>query len=206
MKLKHFFSLNGYDRILIDNLIGNFLISRRNPKNQTVSAKRQRIFVTLPFYGNFSIFIRKQLRQILSKAYPQFEFMFSFRTVMRLQNYFNVKDIFPIELASNVVYKYKCNCCDAVYIGKTDRHFGTRQGEHIGISLRTGKPIQPNVESAILQHGRKTGHKLSSENFKIIDRGTDDFTTRIKEAVHIVLSKPSLNAQADQPFLHLLQN
>lgn len=205
-KLKNFLRLNGYNINLIDKLIKNFINARQKPPIISSTAKRQRIFVTLPFYGKYSIFIRQQLRRILTKAFPQVDFIFSFSTVFRLQSFFNVKDKFPIELASNVVYKYNCNCCDAIYIGKTDRHFGIRQGEHIGLSLRTGKSIKPITESAIFQHYKQTGHQMSTNNFRIIDRGTDYFSTRIKESLHIVLSKPNLNTQAEQPFLSLLQN
>ena len=73
----------------------------RKTKTEIPSVSRQRVFITLPFYGIFSIFMRKQMRRILTCAYPQIDFIFAFRTVMCLQNCFHVKDRFPIELASH---------------------------------------------------------------------------------------------------------
>ena len=34
-------------------------------------------------------------------------------------------------MRSNVVYKYTCDTCKKVYIGATERHFRTRQNEHL---------------------------------------------------------------------------
>ena len=204
--LKQHLYLNGFKRLILDKIIKNFLNLRQTPINKAPTVPRQRIYVTLPFYGQLSMTIRSSLRQILSQAYPQIEFVFSYRSVMRLQNFFRVKDCFPRDLASRVVYRYTCNCCDAVYIGKTDRHFGTRRGEHIGFSLRTGRSIKPKIDSAIYQHYEKTGHVLKDNLFEIIDRSHDDFSVHIKEAIHIVLSKPNLNTQSEHPFLVLMQN
>ena len=90
-----------------------------------------------------------------------------------------------------------------MYIGKTCRHFGTRRAEHTGISARTGKPIQPDANSAINRHYRETGHTLHYDNFTIIDRAENQYFTHIKEALNIVQQKP--NGQIDHPFLMLLQ-
>ena len=38
-------------------------------------------------------------------------------------------------LRSSVVYKYKYNRCNSVYVGKTSRHLSTRIAEDMGISL-----------------------------------------------------------------------
>ena len=160
----------------------------------------------IPFYGYFSFNLRRNLRHFLSHAYPQVDFRFVFRTIERIGSRFIVKDKLPIELSSNIVYKFSCSCCDATYIGKTNRHFGVRVSEHIGQSVRTGKTIQPQIESAIQQQFKTTGHIRDKNNFKIIDRANNDFTTHIKEALHITTQKPKLNAQLDQPFLMMLQN
>ena len=44
------------------------------------------------------------------------------------------KDKIKRELLSLLAYKFKCNSCNAEYIGKTKRHSRTRTSEHIGVS------------------------------------------------------------------------
>ena len=44
----------------------------------------------------------------------------------------------PDSIQSSVIYNFRCNRCNAVYIGKTSRHLSTRIADHIGISFRTG--------------------------------------------------------------------
>ena len=205
-KLKNILVKNGFELCTIDRIIRKFLNDKFSTKVPIVSVNRAKIYIVLPYYGQFSLNIRNQLRRFLSSTYPQINFCFSFRTVKKLGQIFWVKDKLPNVLASNIIYKYKCDCCDAVYIGQTCRHFGIRRSEHIGISLKTGKSIAADKNSSIYHHYKITGHVPKMENFKIIDYAENQFHTHIKEALQINITKPSLNAQIDQPFLHLLQN
>ena len=57
------------------------------------------------------------------------------------------------ELRSLLVYNFKCNSCNADYIGKTERHYRKRTSKHIGVSPLTGKCIKNNSQtSAIHDH------------------------------------------------------
>ena len=49
---------------------------------------------------------------------------------------------------SNVIYKYKCNICNDVYIGETKRHLLFRQYQHLGRSILTEKPLKYNEKDA----------------------------------------------------------
>jgi len=191
---------------LIDKIIYLFLNKKFAPQQKVLDPERQKISIVLPFYRFFSISLRKNLRKFLMQFYPHVNFHFDFQTVLKLGNFFMVKDKFPIELASNVVYRFSCHCCQAMYVGKTCRHFGTRRGEHVGISARTGRQIQPDKNSAIFSHIAQTGHAPNLDDFAIIDRAENQYITHIKGALHIINSKPALNGQIDQPFLQLLQN
>ena len=44
---------------------------------------------------------------------------------------FSVKDPVPVELRSNVVYKFTCATCNSCYVGETSRHLSTRIREHL---------------------------------------------------------------------------
>ena len=58
-------------------------------------------------------------------------------------NYQNAKCI-----NSKVAYKYKCDICNNVYIGKTKRHLIARQYEHLGKSIATDKPLRYSDKDA----------------------------------------------------------
>ena len=53
---------------------------------------------------------------------------------------FRFKDIIPTFMNSKVVYKFKCNICNDVYLGETKRHLLVRQYEHLGKSILAEKP------------------------------------------------------------------
>ena len=101
---------------------------------------------------------------------------------------FNVKDPIPKSLKSFVVYKFVCPGCNACYIGETTRHQSTRIKEH----------FETDKMSHIFAHlvDNETYKALSTENFfEIIDSASTPFKLKLKEAMHIIWKKPSLNKQ-----------
>ena len=44
---------------------------------------------------------------------------------------FSVKDPVPVELRSNVVYKFTCASCNSCYVGETSRQLSTRIRKHL---------------------------------------------------------------------------
>ena len=99
---------------------------------------------------------------------------------------------------SKILYRYTCNRCNSIYIGKTKRHFLVRAYEHLGLSLRTGKKFtyNPNFNNntAVLDHLNQSGECSGDlSNFDIIGRANNDFFLRIKESLLIHKFKPSLN-------------
>ena len=93
----------------------------------------------LPFLGVHSSQIRNQINKLFSSAYPHIQIRCIFRPMQRLSAIFRFKDRIPLSLRSRIVYKYKCQCCNALYVGETVRHFHKRISEHMGISAFTGK-------------------------------------------------------------------
>ena len=78
-------------------------------------------------------------------------------TTKKTSSYFMNKDKIPVDLQSNVVYKFTCDQCDHIYIGETTRHFTSRQKEHL-----SGKP-EPSVISL-------HDHQPKQENFQLLFR------------------------------------
>ena len=91
-------------------------------------------------------------------------------------------------LRSCIVYKFTCAGCNSVYIGETSRHLSTRVREHLFTDknshsfkhLKTSTPCK----------------NLCSENcFKVLDSASNYHNLKIKEALHIMWERPSLNKQ-----------
>ena len=103
------------------------------------------------------------------------------------------KDQIPKVLQSGVVYKFSCNSCNAIYIGKTIRHLKVRASEHLGISHLTGKRVIQYTHTAIGDHILSCDHAASLDNFKIVARDSSNYILEIKESLLISHDKPSLN-------------
>lgn len=204
-KIRSILFSNGYAKPLIDKIIKRFLWHKFQPPTKYPTAERLEVTVVLPFVGHYSLILRKNLHRFISKAYPHIRLRTAFTSIERLGSRFRVKDIVPKSLMSNIVYRFNCGGCNAAYVGQTRRHLGIRRQEHMGISFRTGKPVQSSNTSAINQHILDTGHQPTEADFKIIDTATSLQSLLIKEALHITSCKPSLNQQVDYQSLVLLQ-
>ena len=58
----------------------------------------------------------------------------------------------PVDILSNIIYKFQCNSCNAIYVGKTDRHFYVKKNEHLDTSYRTGCNITIGPRSEVMEH------------------------------------------------------
>ena len=99
-------------------ILRSFLIKKfffEKAPTELIAPKRLVIF-SLPYTGLHSIEIRKQIIKLFSPAYPHIQLRCIFRPVKRLSSFFRFKDRIPLDLRSRVVYKFKCQCCDALYI------------------------------------------------------------------------------------------
>ena len=116
-----------------------------------------------------------------------------------MKEFFLFKDPTPLDIRSNVIYKFTCKSCQAFYVGKTFRHFKHRVGEHIGRSHLTGKKYKTPSKTAVCDHMVLTGHEAGFEDFKIIgtQRSSSDFLLRIRESLLINKPKANLNIAWD---------
>ena len=128
---------------------------------------------------------------------------FIFKSSNRLGNYFKFKDRFPRSLLSGVVYKYTCNRCNSVYIGKTKRYYEKHLEEHLHVSALTGKPVKMSQTWPPMDHSRVCGGEdYSRERFSIVGHQKVDFLLKIKESLMIYELNPNLNKQAESTPLY----
>ena len=90
--------------------------------------------------------------------------------------------------------KYKCQCCNALYVGETVRHFHKRISEHMGILGTTGKPLSKPPFSNIRDHHQSSGHPISPDDFSILSFCSSSFELLLRESLLISKLKPSFNA------------
>ena len=125
----------------------------------------------------------------MSSAYPHhFSGHLSF-----LFFFFQFKDWIPMKLRSCIIYKFQCQCCDTLYLGKTCHQLHVRISDHMAISAHTGNKISQTSISSVLTHSKHTGHPISYDDFSVLASGTLQFDVLICESWLISRLKPSLN-------------
>ena len=132
-----------------------------------------------------------------SNAYPFLDLNVVFQATLRMGDLFRFKDVVPKCLQSKVIYSYKCQGCNSLYIGKTKRHFQIRMCEHQGVSFRNGKRLNVPSASAICDHCFECLHPFDINNFKIIDKAESEYVLNVKESIYIWDWKPDLNTAMD---------
>ena len=173
---------------IVERVIRQYITKTQTLPNTPVSPPSNSThFFKLPYIGPFSILAQNRLRKLLKRYCNDLDVKLAFSS-FKIRNMFSVKDPVPVELRSNVVYKFTCASCNSCYVGETSRHLSTRIREH----------LNRDKASHIFQHLQQSEacrNSCSAECFKVIDRATTKFQVKIKEALHISWEKPSLNKQ-----------
>ena len=124
------------------------------------------------------------------------------RVSLRMKNYFNFKDKIKQELCSLLVYTFKCNRCNAEYIGKNKWHYKTRTSQHISVSPLTGKCVKTQT-SALHDHMLFCKTVVCPEDFSILAKSSCNFKPEIQESILMKLWKPTLNKNISSVLLYL---
>ena len=143
------------------------------------------LYYKLPYIGHISTDVKRRLNKFC-KFYRKNLNIMVVLTVLKVTDLFNMKEPMLKSLKSFVVYKFVCPGCSACYIGETTRYLAARTKEH----LKTDK------KSHVFAHlvNNENCKTLSIENcFEIIDSVSTPFKLKLKEAMHIIWKKPSLN-------------
>ncbi len=122
------------------------------------------------------------------------------------------KDKKDIKQTSDVIYDIPCKTCNMSYIGETGRQFGVRLKEHQkdAESVATRKFTRANRKdsaseihkSAITDHIAQQNHVVDWEGARILDRDSNSFTRRIREAIQI-RKKGATAINRDEGAFHL---
>ena len=172
--------------------------------------EKQKLIVSLPFVGKYSNDLKKKL-SALASSHLKSEFKISvvWSSCRTLRSFFTFKDRLPMHLRSKILYRFTCDGCNSIYIGKSKRHFHVRACEHLGLSYRTGKNLTYNPNNSnnttVLDHINQTNQcNGTMDSFQIIGRAKNDFFLKVKESLLIKKTKPTLlNVNSYSVPLHL---
>lgn len=168
----------------------------REPENAAPTVDKKIPYINFPFYDYISYKLKTELISTLNNIFPQIKVQLIFTSKNTIKNILNHKEKLPDSLRSNVVYKYKCDSCSAVYVGSTTRQLFVRTCEHLGISPRTKNRITNPTHSNIREHKENTHHALHSSQFNILAQTNQQTDLRFLESFFIKTLNPSLNTDA----------
>ena len=151
---------------------------------------------------------KKQLTEFFQTCQKNIKLNVVFRSSNRIRNAFWFKDQIPKYMNSKVIYKFKCNICNDVYIGETKRHFFVREYEHLGKSILTEKNLKYTEKdaTAIRKHCHNHCHTADTSCFSLVGNAANKYHLKLKESLLILKMKASLNVANKSMPLHLLEN
>ena len=193
LKLKQIFRSNGFPKTLVDRCMKMYsrkvFIKRPNicimPKNQLVCV--------FPFLDRKPLEIKTRLQNAIERTSPYCKLKVFFRLPSKIVNHFHFKDVLPKKLCSGIVYSFKCDSCNAIYYGKTKRHFYVRAAEHMGILHLTNKRLKNVKQSAISDHLLICDCNMNFDDFTILSKDSNDINWLIKESLLISCDKSISN-------------
>ena len=191
------FRKNQYPQHFFDRCVKMFLDRRLNP-DTGAEIEKEELVVSLPFVGKYSNDLKKKLKALAS-TYLQSKFKISvvWSSSRKLRSFFTLKERLPMHLRSKILYRFTCDGCNSIYIGKSKRHFLVRAFEHLGKSYKTGKGYTYNPtfknNTAVWTHlNHSKGCSATLDSFELIGSARNDFFLKIKESLLIKKIKPTL--------------
>ena len=91
--------------------------------------------------------------------------------------------------------QFLCSNCNITYYSETEHHLNVRSGEHLSLSVLTGKHVNNNKKLAVKDHYLFFNHMGSFEDFSILKDESGPFKLLIKESLLDSRDKPILSKQ-----------
>ena len=202
--LIEYFGKNCYPPAVFYGVLRKFLNNIFSPPMQHCTVPKKKVYVSLPYMGNLTTSIKKDLTSHLTRLYPYVQFHFIFKNNFTLGNLFKFKDGIPKLFRSGIIYKFDCPRCNlGTYIGCSSRMLRVRIDSHNGVSHRTGCPLNKKEYSAIRDHCKKCKHDIQYEDFTILAQTPNKLSLAILESLYIRQFQPSLNSSSSSVPLHV---
>ena len=176
IKLKKLLNANGFPLGLINRQIKLFLHKQETSETKSThfGPEKRVIFLSLPFCGENSIKLSRQIGRITNKIAPWSSVKIVFRHICRLKNISKLKSAISVLNRSNVIYKINCQECSEFYIGLTTRRLKTRIDEH-----------RKRTYSAVFKHAKDSSHSIDFSNPHVLATDTLKLRLQVKETLLI---------------------
>ena len=151
---------------------------------------------------------KEQLIEIFLTCLKNIKLNLVFKSYNRISNTFWFKDHIPKYMNSKLIYEFKCNICNDVYIGETKRLFLALQCEYLRKSILTEKNLKYTEKdaTAIRKQCHNHYHTADTTCFSLVGNTANKYHLKLKETLLIFKMKPSLNVAKEFILLHLFEN
>ena len=107
-----------------------------------------------------------------------------------------------------VIYKFKCNIRNDVYMDGTKRHFLVRKYEHLGRSIITEKNLKYTKKDAttIRKHCHNHCQTADTSCFSLVQNAANKYDLKSKESLLVLKMKPSPNVAKESMSLYVFEN
>lgn len=171
------------------------------PRHDEYGPKKKPVFLQVPYLGeSFTTLLRRRLRAAIGRSHPAAELRLL--TTTSSINMGSLKDrVRPVQ-ATNVVYKFLCNCGSS-YLGRTQRTLSQRIDEHFprwltqgdGARPRSSAPPSSAVTRHVLQCPTFDRTCPAESKFKVVCRARRPWLLPFLEMTQILRHKPDLCVQ-----------
>lgn len=187
-RIKLLLRRNDYPDHVVEEVLGKFLERKARIAEQepSIGPEKMKRYIKLPYVSRMCDEFERELKELVSKSFPQVDLVVAYSAPMTIQKLFPFKDnIKNVKERSMVVYKMQCDTCNSEYIGMSTRILTHRIKEHKTLKA-----------SACKQHIEKNpSHVFNYDDVEVLDNAETEFKLRIKELLHILKRKPILNKQ-----------
>ncbi|CAF2140345.1 unnamed protein product [Rotaria magnacalcarata] len=187
-KLEETLKNNGYPTHIIRRGIkaGEAIAKRiQQPQPKIPTVEKQKIFFTIPYFGQESIVFASRIRKICDKMLPHIHLNIAYKKQGTLkQNFLPIqKGHDESKRNKKLIYHIPCQNCEKVYIGETGRSRETRITEHL-------KAIKKkDINSELVKHILNTNHTMNFNETTTLAKETNWKRRVIKESLLTFESK-----------------
>jgi hypothetical protein len=213
--IRSLLATNGYPHSVVQACIQRTL-NAPDPVPVT-DRPEQPVILRLPYIGNVCRQYEKNITEAVARCYEdtKLRVIFTSRGILPSAR----KDVLPIQMNNNVIYKFACHC-DKWYIGRTSCRLSTRIDQHVpacvrsaqsGVSTTTSTQRpgrnqtavelareRASMKSAIAEHLLHNDECLRHYNrtmFSVVARGRNEFHLQVLESTFIAALEPVLCKQ-----------
>ena len=180
---------NGYPANFVDNQIKRYLDKQHGNQcreGQTINPCHHGIFLSLPFIGNSSIHLKKELMSFCRRHLPPTVQVTIISKPTTIRTFFPYKDKQVHLHRANVIYQLKCSCGKR-YIGQTRRNLQFRMDEH---NPATKKHTETDVTAHLYNN---SNHYIDFTKPEILATASTYRELSIKKTLLVQKFQPELN-------------